>query len=83
MARGTVTHRRAMVLFGKCLFPCVTPPFLTWSNSVPWSADGPSSPADSRDGYNFVLQANLGACPDGCLRPVGLAFDSGGRLCAA
>ena len=37
--------------------------------------------SDSTSGYEFIAQApDLTACPDGCFRPVALAFDSKGRL---
>lgn len=48
---------------------------------IPWSGNEPSAKADAKDGYSFILQASdLAACPNGCFRPVGLAFDSRGRL---
>lgn len=41
----------------------------------------PDSPSDSRDAARDVLTTpDLGNCPDECFRPVGLAWDSEGRL---
>jgi hypothetical protein len=41
----------------------------------------PTAPRDSRNGTTDVLTApDLGNCPDECARPVGLAWDSEGRL---
>jgi len=83
MARGTVMFQQGTVLFGKIVAPSLVSSVFSLINviSIPWSGDEPSFQADSTNGYSFVLQANLTACPNGCLRPVGLAFDHTGRLC--
>ncbi|PVG01896.1 soluble quino protein glucose dehydrogenase [Serendipita vermifera] len=48
---------------------------------IPWSGNGPSSSVDSKEGYNFIVQApDMNSCPGECFRPVGLAFDQRGRL---
>ncbi|KAF2717708.1 soluble quino protein glucose dehydrogenase [Polychaeton citri CBS 116435] len=50
---------------------------------VPFDADTgePTAPADSRDGYaDVVANVDNSNCPDECFRPVGLAWDSTGRL---
>ncbi|KAG8737248.1 hypothetical protein FRC10_008398 [Ceratobasidium sp. 414] len=48
---------------------------------IPWSGSAPSAPANSRTGYETVVGApDVTKCPDGCVRPVGLAFDRLGRL---
>lgn len=47
---------------------------------IPWSGNEPTAQPNAKDGYSFVLQGDLTRCPDGCFRPVGLAFDSTGRL---
>ena len=47
---------------------------------IPWNG-GPAASADSRNGYETIVGApNLSECPNGCIRPVGLAFDRLGRL---
>ena len=41
----------------------------------------PVAPANSNTSYTDIFaNANNAACPDGCFRPVGLAFDSQGRM---
>jgi hypothetical protein len=48
---------------------------------IPWSNSTPAASADSRVGYETVIGASdVSQCPDGCIRPVGLAFDRLGRL---
>lgn len=41
----------------------------------------PTAASDSRDAaVRIMYNQDVSACPSGCLRPVGLAFDSQGRL---
>jgi hypothetical protein len=48
---------------------------------IPWAGDGPQAAVSSLTGYSFILQAsNMNNCPYSCFRPVGLAFDTQGRL---
>ncbi|TFK61256.1 soluble quino protein glucose dehydrogenase [Pluteus cervinus] len=50
---------------------------------IPWNtaANTPTANADTQTGYSFLVQAtNLTACPGQCIRPVGLQFDTEGRL---
>lgn len=48
---------------------------------IPWSNSTPSASADSREGYTTIVGApDVSQCPNGCIRPVGLAFDRLGRL---
>ncbi|KAF8707850.1 pyrroloquinoline quinone binding, partial [Rhizoctonia solani] len=48
---------------------------------IPWNNGAPAASADSRNGYETVVGApDLSQCPNGCIRPVGVAFDRLGRL---
>jgi len=48
---------------------------------IPWSNSTPTAASNSREGYETVIGApDLTSCPNGCIRPVGLAFDSLGRM---
>ncbi|GAB1527184.1 hypothetical protein RhiTH_010359 [Rhizoctonia solani] len=48
---------------------------------IPWNNGAPVASADSRNGYETVVGApDLSQCPNGCIRPVGVAFDRLGRL---
>jgi len=48
---------------------------------IPFSSGAPIASASTTTGYSFILQApDLSKCPNGCARPVGLAFDPLGRL---
>jgi hypothetical protein len=48
---------------------------------IPWNNGAPVASADSRNGYETVVGApDLSQCPNGCVRPVGVAFDRLGRL---
>lgn len=55
-------------------------------SAVPFATGGdgagqPEAPRDSTDAASDVLSnADLGKCPGGCFRPVGLAWDARGRL---
>lgn len=45
------------------------------------TAGAPRAPANSTTSYSDVLSnSDLSKCPDQCFRPVGLAWDSSGRL---
>lgn len=49
--------------------------------SIPWSGNQPSAGVTSTTGFDYIFQASdLSKCPGGCVRPVGLDFDSRGRL---
>lgn len=49
--------------------------------AVAFSAGAPVAPSTSNTSYTFIVRnADLAACPTGCFRPVGLAFDGKGRL---
>lgn len=50
---------------------------------VPWGSgvSSPEAAVNDKKGYEFVIQASdLNSCPSACIRPVGLDFDSFGRL---
>ncbi|CAE6424975.1 unnamed protein product [Rhizoctonia solani] len=48
---------------------------------IPFNNSVPAASVDSRNGYETVVAApDLSRCPNGCIRPVGLAFDRLGRL---
>ncbi|KAG8700978.1 hypothetical protein FRC09_005631 [Ceratobasidium sp. 395] len=48
---------------------------------IPWSSSSPVAAPDSREGYtDVVAMPDITKCPNGCIRPVGLAFDRLGRL---
>lgn len=50
-------------------------------SSIAFSNGEPVAASDSKTAAVDVLtNPSLGACPDNCFRPVGLAFDSAGRL---
>lgn len=51
-------------------------------SSIDFGDNGmPSASSDSRDAARDVMTTpDLGNCPDDCFRPVGLAWDSEGRL---
>lgn len=50
-------------------------------SSIAFSNGGPVAASDSKTAAVDVLtNPSLGACPDNCFRPVGLVFDSAGRL---
>lgn len=50
--------------------------------SIAFGDDGmPSAAADSRDSTTDILSTpDLGNCPDDCFRPVGMTWDSEGRM---
>jgi len=50
--------------------------------SVPFQTSGlPIAPSNSTNSWTPIISnANITACPNGCFRPVGLAWDSKGRL---
>jgi hypothetical protein len=48
---------------------------------VAFSAGVPVAPSNSSASYTFIMRnADNTQCPQNCFRPVGLAFDSKGRL---
>ncbi|GJE86242.1 soluble quino protein glucose dehydrogenase [Phanerochaete sordida] len=58
-----------------------TPPTGYGVVRVPFAGLQPAAPPASQKGYTFLAQAtNLTSCPGTCIRPVGLAFASDGRL---
>lgn len=51
---------------------------------VPFVDGRPKAAKDATDGFNEILRSpDLSACPRGCFRPVGLAWDANGRLFVA
>ncbi|KAI0789184.1 hypothetical protein C8Q75DRAFT_177587 [Abortiporus biennis] len=60
-----------------------TPPTGYGVVRVPFTSSNPTpiSPPTSTNGYDFVIQTtDLDTCPGTCIRPVGLVFESDGRL---
>lgn len=50
-------------------------------SAIPFSNGGPVADSTSTTGYvDIISNADNNQCPDKCFRPVGLAFDSQGRL---